>query len=127
MFKFEDLDCLRLVAMRTRFKVNQKKRDLEFLQGEIKSLEAEADGLERLLKDCGEVVTKSSTPDEKELSGGFMCRTDFEEELGCAEGGNTVYPSLENLKQHRQCVAECGIVRVSVNLEEVIEPGKLIS
>jgi len=58
MFKFEDLDCLRLVAMRTRFKVNQKKRDLEFLQGEIKSLEAEADGLERLLKDCGEVASK---------------------------------------------------------------------
>jgi len=45
---------------------------------------------------------------------GFMCMTDFECELGAACGGNTIYPSVDDLKRNRPCVEECGIVKVKV-------------
>jgi hypothetical protein len=34
---------------------------------------------------------------------GFMCATDFVYELGCACGGNVIYPSIEDLKENREC------------------------
>lgn len=45
---------------------------------------------------------------------GFMCLTDFQEELGSAAGGNTVYPSISDLKENRKCVEQCGIIEVRV-------------
>lgn len=50
---------------------------------------------------------------------GYMCKVDFDHELGCALGGNTIYPSLKDLKKHH---SEChfGSVKVKVSLEEVI-------
>jgi hypothetical protein len=35
---------------------------------------------------------------------GWMCGVDFSCELGEANGGNTVYPSEENLRANRKCV-----------------------
>lgn len=55
---------------------------------------------------------------------GFMCRTDFDHELGAAVDGVGVYPSMEALRAHRPCVAQCGIVRVRVTLDAVVEAGQ---
>lgn len=35
---------------------------------------------------------------------GWMCGVDFSCELGEANGGNTIYPSEENLRANRTCV-----------------------
>ena len=52
----------------------------------------------------------------------YMCKTDFELELGLAAGGVSVYSSIEDLEEHRKCVKEggCGIVKVTMELVEVI-------
>ena len=53
----------------------------------------------------------------------YMCKTDYECELGMAAGGNKVYASIEDLKACKPCVAECGIVAVRVELIQVIDQG----
>ena len=50
-----------------------------------------------------------------------MCKVDYECELGAAAGGNVVYPTVEDLKERRRCVDECGIVKVAVSLVEVVQ------
>ena len=50
----------------------------------------------------------------------WMCKIDWDHEIGSALGGNTVYPNLEDLKECHSTKG-CGIVRVKVTLEEVIE------
>lgn len=55
---------------------------------------------------------------------GYMCRVDFEFELGAALGGNVIFPDIEDLRAHRKCVDECGIVEVEVRLKKLIEPGR---
>jgi hypothetical protein len=52
---------------------------------------------------------------------GYMCKVDYECELGAAAGGNVVYPTVEDLKERRRCVDECGIVKVAVSLVEVVQ------
>lgn len=52
---------------------------------------------------------------------GYMCKTDFECEMGGALGGNTIYPDIDDLKRHASCVAECGIVKVKTFAVEVIQ------
>lgn len=54
---------------------------------------------------------------------GYMCKVDFEHELGEALGGNRIFSSIEDLKKNRKCVDECGIVRVEVRLVSVVEQG----
>ena len=51
----------------------------------------------------------------------YMCKVDFECELGLAAGGNMVYSSVEDLKECRPCVKECGIVKVRVELVDVVQ------
>lgn len=55
---------------------------------------------------------------------GYMCLTDFEFELGSASGGNSVYPSVSDIKAMRRCVASCGIVEVEVRFRRIILPAK---
>lgn len=45
---------------------------------------------------------------------GYMCTIDYEYELGRASGGNTIYPTLEDLKKHHSMWNECGVVEVKV-------------
>lgn len=52
---------------------------------------------------------------------GFMCKVDYECELGKAEGVTPIYPSVGDLRKHRTCVDECGIVKVLVYLDAVIQ------
>lgn len=52
---------------------------------------------------------------------GYMCLTDYEHELGRADGGNKVYPSIENLREHKFCADECGIVEVEVKTRRIVQ------
>lgn len=52
---------------------------------------------------------------------GYMCLTDFEHELGCAMGGNTVYPSERNLRVNCRCIPQCGAVEVKVIGTEILQ------
>ncbi|AXQ68936.1 hypothetical protein HOU00_gp189 [Caulobacter phage CcrPW] len=61
----------------------------------------------------------------KETRVGFMCMTDFDDELENAAGGNKVYPSMEDLKSNASCWDTCGVVRVTVVREEVVVPQNL--
>lgn len=56
---------------------------------------------------------------------GYMCGTDWSCELGGAEDGNRVYPSVEAAKKHSGCWHECGIVEVRVLFSKVIEPSRI--
>lgn len=54
---------------------------------------------------------------------GYMCAVDWELELGGASDGNRVYPSVEELKEHRKCADHCGIVKVRVLFLEHVLVG----
>lgn len=45
---------------------------------------------------------------------GWMCLTDFQHELGEADGGVRVFPDRESLAQHKPCISECGVIEVVV-------------
>lgn len=55
---------------------------------------------------------------------GYMCLVDFECELGFADCGNVVYPSVESLKERRKCFEGCGIVKVAVKTVEIVQAAK---
>lgn len=55
---------------------------------------------------------------------GYMCLTDFECEIGAACGGNSVYPSVEDIRKHRRCVETCGIVEVEVRARRIVQEPK---
>ncbi len=55
---------------------------------------------------------------------GYMCQVDFDFELGEAMAGTSVYSSKKDLKENRKCVNECGIVRVKIQLDKVVQKGK---
>jgi hypothetical protein len=51
-----------------------------------------------------------------------MCAIDFSYELGEALGGNTIYPSLEDLRKHHECLDFCGFEEVvTMSKEDFIE------
>lgn len=54
---------------------------------------------------------------------GYMDYVDFCHELGEAKGGNRVFASVKDLKENQNCVEECGIVKVSVEQVEVVQPS----
>lgn len=68
------------------------------------------------------MVKRKPTP-AANYTKGFMCQTDFEHELGCASGGTTVYPSVEDIKKNRRCADECGIVEVNLHFVKVVQKG----
>lgn len=51
---------------------------------------------------------------------GFMCKTDWDCEIGAAPNGTKIYYSEVDLRHHRSCVRECGIVEVETRLVKVI-------
>jgi hypothetical protein len=59
--------------------------------------------------------------DESSCVTGYMCKTDWECEMGMASGGNAIYPSIEDLKEHRSCIGQCGIVEVKTFFSKVIQ------
>ena len=57
------------------------------------------------------------------LRTGFMDRVDFEFEVGSALGGNSIYPSVEDLRKHHPCVRNCGVVEVEILLKRLVKVG----
>ena len=51
---------------------------------------------------------------------GFMCKVDWDYELGAALGGNNIFASEADLIANKKCTDECGIVEVEVRLKRVI-------
>lgn len=64
----------------------------------------------------GILITQPGAPilAAKKEKTGWMCRTDFEHELGNASGGVVVYPDLEDLMDDRRCIKTCGYVQVTI-------------
>jgi hypothetical protein len=54
---------------------------------------------------------------------GYMCRIDWEFEIGNASDGNKIYPCIDSLKKGHPCASECGIVEVVVRFSKMIELG----
>lgn len=54
---------------------------------------------------------------------GYMCRTEYDYELGYADGGSLIYNSIDDLKKCRSCLDECGIVEVQIELRRVVRPS----
>lgn len=54
---------------------------------------------------------------------GFMCLTDWEDEVGSASDGNKVYPSEAALRKARRCTDECGIAEVELRLTRIVQPA----
>ena len=51
----------------------------------------------------------------------YMCGVDWNWEIGKAFDGNTVYPSIEALKENHRSHF-CGIVECEINLKKWVEP-----
>lgn len=56
---------------------------------------------------------------------GYMCKIDWDHELGHAMGGNTIYPCIKDLRRCHPMCDECGIVEVEVKLSKVIDHGDI--
>lgn len=53
---------------------------------------------------------------------GYMCKVDFECELGGAEGGNRIFADPEDCRRCRPCVSQCGMVKVAIRAIEIVQP-----
>ncbi|AAW59789.1 hypothetical protein GOX2725 (plasmid) [Gluconobacter oxydans 621H] len=55
------------------------------------------------------------------MTTGYMCKTDYDHELGEATGGVRVYASLADLKAAQPCVETCGIVQVGIRFLKLVQ------
>lgn len=62
--------------------------------------------------------------DEDGTVRGYMWLTDYMSELGSTLGGNTVFPSVRDCKEHRRCEDQEGIVEVEIRFKRVVESPK---
>jgi len=53
---------------------------------------------------------------------GYMCKTEFDWEIGETTGIYGIYPSIEELKEKRKCVESCGIIKVTISFVEIVTP-----
>ena len=51
---------------------------------------------------------------------GFMCKVDWDHELGTALGGTNIFVSQADLIANKKCTDECGIVEVEIRLKQVV-------
>lgn len=56
---------------------------------------------------------------------GYMCLVDYECELGCADDGNKIFPSIEDCREYRGCTDACGIVEVEVRARKIVQEPSL--
>ena len=91
---------------------------IEKREGESEEAEQIRRDFYETLKHCGYIVPdyESSRP----VRTGYMCKIDFDCELGAASGGNHVYPSIGDLRDNRGCIALDNIVEVDVREVKVV-------
>lgn len=51
----------------------------------------------------------------------YMCLSDYQYELEHASGGFSVYGSIDELKDNRPCVHECGIVELTISSAHIVQ------
>lgn len=61
---------------------------------------------------------------KSKIKKGYMCLTDYELELNMG-GDVVIYPTIKELKKHRPCWVECGIVQVGIYVAKVVKRAKL--
>lgn len=66
-------------------------------------------------------MTKPTNMWNEDETTGYMCLVDYECELGAAQGGNVVYPSMDDCLKSRKCAKSCGIVEVKVTATKVVK------
>ena len=69
-----------------------------------------------------EVLPMNREPGTRHVIG-YMDLVDFEFELGAAQGGNRIYPSVEELTSGKKCISQCGIVEVKVEAVRIVKEG----
>jgi hypothetical protein len=55
----------------------------------------------------------------------YACGVDWDHEMGEAsdlEGKMPLYSSIEELKEHRSCWTQCGIVEIKLELSKWVKP-----
>lgn len=52
---------------------------------------------------------------------GYMCKTDFDHELGYASDGSKIFSSVKSLKKNMPSVSECGIIKVKIVQEKIVQ------
>lgn len=69
---------------------------------------------------------KKKRKPKKESKTGYLCGVDFRWDL-CDDNAYPVelYGSIKAIKHNKECIKECGIVKVTVTLEEWVENGKI--
>lgn len=65
--------------------------------------------------------------DARPVRTGFMCKVDFDHELGNALGGNRVFADEADCEKDRECVDTCGMVEVEVRLKRVVKEDNFFS
>jgi hypothetical protein len=68
--------------------------------------------------DCVELWKEAYNKGKKDASAtkrGYMCKTDYECELGIASGGCKIFASVGDLKNNKSCWEDCGIVEVEIS------------
>lgn len=55
---------------------------------------------------------------------GYVCKIDYDWHFEGDIYGVRIYPCIETLKEYRKCTDGCGIVKVRISLEEVIDKGR---
>lgn len=73
------------------------------------------------LKREGYIIRKSAPISR--VRSGYMCKTDFDFELGIVDGGVLIYNSIEDLVRCRSCVNPDNICEVEVVEDEIIDNG----
>ena len=61
---------------------------------------------------------------DRTVTGLYMCKVDFDYELGEAAGGNRIFSSLEDAKENLKCWKGCGIVEVKVTYVRTVVEGR---
>ncbi len=54
----------------------------------------------------------------------YVCKTDWTYHFPDDWSGVNIYFSEESIVHHRECVGECGIVKVQVTFDSVVSEGR---
>lgn len=55
----------------------------------------------------------------------YVCKTDYDYHIPDDVQGITVYFSEESIREERDCVENCGIVKMKLTFDSIIDKGKM--
>lgn len=54
----------------------------------------------------------------------YVCKTDYDYHIPDDWNGIDIYFSEKSIRTHRKCVKECGIVKMKLTFEEIVDKGE---